>query len=186
MSLSGNVFGFFLLFFQNGHGIIYGMDHRDFALKRSSAILFEKFLRYLLPAMLTMAALSLSEFVDSMIVSNLLGENALAIVQFGYPVVLLASSCYVLIGNGGSPLYSIAIGERNRDKAGKIFTLSMITALILGLVILAGEFCFLDPLADFICKNKNILADFKQYLFALLFSTPILILFLSFFFFCCY
>ena len=93
MSLSGNVFGFFLLFFQNGHGIIYGMDHRDFALKRSSAILFEKFLRYLLPAMLTMAALS------------------------------------------------------------------MITALILGLVILAGEFCFLDPLADFICKNKNILAE---------------------------
>lgn len=87
MSLSGNVFGFFLLFFQNGHGIIYGMDHRDFALKRSSAILFEKFLRYLLPAMLTMAALSLS-------------VQSLSIVSIFLAAVLQATSPFVATLHG--------------------------------------------------------------------------------------
>lgn len=152
-------------------------------LKRSSSILFEKFLRYLFPAILTMAALSLSEFADSMIVANLLGEKALTIVQLGYPLVLVAATCYVLIGSGASTLYSIALGESNRSKAGAIFSVSMITALILGILIFLAEFSFFNPLANLICKNNDLLSDFKKYLFVLIFSSPFLVTFLSFLFF---
>lgn len=152
-------------------------------LKRSSSILFEKFLRYLFPAILTMAALSLSEFADSMIVANLLGEKALTIVQLGYPLVLVAATCYVLIGSGGSTLYSIALGEGNRKKAGAIFSISMLAALLLGIFIFIFEFSFFNPLANQICKNQELLSDFKKYLFVLLFSSPFLVTFLSFLFF---
>ena len=146
------------------------MKEEDFVLKRSSSILFEKFLRYLFPAILTMAALSLSEFADSMIVANLLGEKALTIVQLGYPLVLVAATCYVLIGSGASTLYSIALGEGKRNKAGTIFSISMIAALILGIIIFLAEISFFNPLANQICKNQELLSDFKKYLFVLLFS----------------
>ncbi len=151
--------------------------------KRSSTILFEKFLRYLLPSMLTTAAFSLSEFADSMVVSNLLGQHSMAIIQLGYPFVMIASTACILIGNGGSTLYSIALGERKRDKAGKIFTLSMISALILGLIISTFEFSFFNPLAALVCKDENLLLEFKSYLFVLLFSSPVFIFFLAFVFF---
>lgn len=41
---------------------------------RSNELLFKKFSQYLIPTMITYAALSLNEFVDSMLVSNLLGS----------------------------------------------------------------------------------------------------------------
>ncbi|EID84105.1 Na+-driven multidrug efflux pump [Treponema sp. JC4] len=151
--------------------------------KRSSTILFEKFIRYLLPSMLTTAAFSLSEFADSMLVSNLLGQHAMAIIQLGFPFVMIASTACILIGNGGSTLYSIALGERNREKAGKIFVLSMLAALVLGLIIYAIEFSFFNPLASLVCKEQELLPEFKSYLFVLLFSSPVFILFLAFVFF---
>ncbi len=152
-------------------------------LKRSSTILFEKFIRYLLPSMLTTAAFSLSEFADSMLVSNLLGQHAMAIIQLGFPFVMIASTACILIGNGGSTLYSIALGERNKEKAGKIFVLSMLSALVLGLLIYAIEFSFFNPLANLVCKDQELLPEFKSYLFVLLFSSPVFILFLAFVFF---
>ncbi len=46
--------------------------------KRNDRLLRKKLRGYLIPMMLTMAAFSLSEFVDIMIVSNLLGSKAVA------------------------------------------------------------------------------------------------------------
>lgn len=46
--------------------------------KRSNRLLFKKMLEYFFP---TMAALSLNEFVDSMIVPNLLGNGGAALQQ---------------------------------------------------------------------------------------------------------
>ena len=163
--------------------VLKQMQSNEITLKRTSAILSHKFFRYLLPSLLTMAAFSLSEFADSMLVSNLLGANAMAIIQLGFPFVMIASTACILIGNGGSTLYSIALGEHNRDKAGSIFTLSMIFALFLGLSIYILEVCFFNPLADFVCKDEALISEFKSYLFVLLFSSPVFILFLAFVFF---
>ena len=44
--------------------------------------------------MVTYAALSLNEFVDSMLVSNLLGSDAMAIVNLGMPLMLIISAVY--------------------------------------------------------------------------------------------
>ncbi len=45
------------------------------AYSRSDRLLRKKFFQYLLPTMITYAALSLNEFVDSMFVSNLLDSK---------------------------------------------------------------------------------------------------------------
>lgn len=49
------------------------------AYSRSDRLLRKKFFQYLLPTMITYAALSLNEFVDSMLVSNLLDSDAMAV-----------------------------------------------------------------------------------------------------------
>ena len=68
-------------------------DKRDEGkLLRSDKLLLRKFSQYLVPTMITYAALSLNEFVDSMLVSNLLGSEAMAIVNIGVPVVLLMAA----------------------------------------------------------------------------------------------
>ena len=148
--------------------------------ERSNKLLTKKMRQYLVPTMVTMAALSLNEFSDSMIVSVLLDSQALAIVNLGLPVMLCMAAVYALLGNGGATLYAICIGKRDIDTAGKIFRVSFLTGLISGLLFLILGILFLEPLAGILCKDATLLPMFKSYLRALLISAPFLTTILTF------
>lgn len=136
-------------------------------------------LEYLFPTMLTMAALSLNEFVDSMLVSNLLGSRAMAVVGFGSPVMLLYAALYTLLGNGGATLYALCLGKRDTATAGKSFALAVAAAAAVGLLLLAGSFVFFKPLANLLCRDASLMEDFVPYLRTLLFSAPFIITILT-------
>ena len=148
-------------------------------MKRTNRILNKKFSHYLIPAMLTTAALSLSEFVDSMIVANLLGSEAMSIIQLGMPIMLIAATAYILIGNGGSTLYAIYLGKHENEKAGKIFGLSAISSIIIGFALLLLGLLLFKPLASVLCRTSELAEDFGKYLMTLLFSVPFLVITLS-------
>lgn len=147
--------------------------------KRSNRLLFRKMLEYLFPTMLTMAALSLNEFVDSMMVSNLLGSNAMAVVGLGSPVMLCYAALYTLLGNGGATLYALSIGKRDNATAGKAFHLALIAALAVGLLLLALGFVCFEPLARLLCSDAGLMEAFRPYLRTLLFSAPFIITILT-------
>lgn len=148
--------------------------------ERSNKLLTKKMRQYLVPTMVTMAALSLNEFLDSMMVSVLLDSQALAIVNLGLPVMLCMAAVYTLLGNGGATLYAICIGKRENDTAGKIFRISFFTGLVSGLLFLVLGILFLEPLANILCKDAALLPMFKYYLRALLISAPFLTTILTF------
>lgn len=155
------------------------MMHEQTRYKRSNRLLFRKMLEYLFPTMLTMAALSLNEFVDSMMVSNLLGSNAMAVVGLGSPVMLCYAALYTLLGNGGATLYALSIGKRDTETAGKAFHLSILTALAVGVLLLATGFVCFEPLAKLLCSDASLMGDFRPYLRTLLFSAPFIITILT-------
>ena len=148
-------------------------------MKRNDIILRKKFIHYLLPAMLTTAALSLSEFADSMIVANLLGNSGMSIVQLGTPIIFVAAMAYILIGNGGSTLYAISLGQRDNERAGKVFMVSAISSVIIGLLLFTLGFLFFSPLSHLLCKSQELFEPFNQYMSVLLFSVPFLVVILS-------
>ena len=61
-------------------------------------LLLKKYTEYLIPTMVTTAALSLNEFIDSMLVSKLLGTQAMAVVNLGMPIMLLLAAVVALGG----------------------------------------------------------------------------------------
>jgi Na+-driven multidrug efflux pump len=71
----------------------------------------------MIPAMLSAIGVSLSEFADSMIVGNLIGPEAFAIVNLGLPIVLIASTIYTITGVGGSLLYAEYLGKKDKKRA---------------------------------------------------------------------
>ena len=111
---------------------------KEHVFHRSYGILIRKFQKYLLPTMITTAALSLNEFADSMLVSNLLGSQAMAVVNLGYPVMLIMTAIETLFGAGGSTCYAVLLGERKGEEAGKVFSLSLSAAFLSGLAITAA------------------------------------------------
>lgn len=147
---------------------------------RSYQILAKKFLQYLFPSLLTTIALSLNEFVDSMLVANLLGSHAMAVVNLGFPVMLLMATIYTLLGVGGSTLYAVALGERRPERAGKILCLSLLAAGALGCAVMAvGLFCP-ELVIPILCQDSNLAGDFSVYFHVLALSAPLLSLVLTF------
>ena len=146
---------------------------------RSNKILFKKMIEYLFPTMLTMAALSLDEFVDSMIVSNLLGSDAMAVVGLGSPITMCIAATYTLLGNGGATLYALCIGKRDADTAGKAFRLSLMMALAVGILFILAGFLFFSPLTNLLCSDTSLLPAFKPYFRGLLLTAPFIITILT-------
>ena len=130
--------------------------------------------------MITYAALSLNEFVDSMLVSNLLGSDALAIISLGMPLMLIMAAVYNLLGSGGSTLYAMSLGRRDHDLAGKSLTSAMIAGFAAGLLILAAGKLFFGPVTNMLCHDAELLPQFQGYFALLLYSSPILIAILTF------
>lgn len=147
---------------------------------RSNHLLYKKYTQYFIPTMITYAALSLNEFVDSMLVSNLLNTDAMAIVNLGMPLMLVVSATYMLLGSGGSTIYAIAMGSRDRETAGNSLTASTVAGLVAGLVICLFGAIFVSQLADVMCSVPELRAEFKKYLRILLISAPFEVAILTF------
>ena len=73
---------------------------------RSGKILNKKFFQFLLPTVLSTVAISLNEFVDCIMVSNLLGQHAMALVNMGTPVMLVFAVIYSMFGTGGAAVFA--------------------------------------------------------------------------------
>ena len=64
-------------------------------------LLTRKYRQFFLPSLIAAIALSLSEFVDSIVVSNLLDTKALSIVNVCMPLMTLMAAVYLMLSVGG-------------------------------------------------------------------------------------
>ena len=85
--------------------------------QRNGSILKVKFFTFLLPTVMSIMAMSLNEFVDSLIVSNLIDSDAMSLITMASPLVTAYGVVYTLLGIGGSALYAIYTGRHEIKKA---------------------------------------------------------------------
>ncbi|WP_144509770.1 MATE family efflux transporter [Bacillus sp. FJAT-22090] len=88
------------------------------------------FLSYLIPSLLGMLLMSVNILVDGIFVSNGIGSEALVGINIALPIFSILLSISLWIGMGGATLYSISIGENNKQKARSTFTQSFFLAII--------------------------------------------------------
>jgi|GEM_PF-967578 len=148
-------------------------------IQRNDKIILRKFWQFMFPALGTAIAISLNEFVDSIIVSQLLGSEAMAIVNVGSPIMLVAASLYALFGFGGSILYSHALGEKKEEKAHQVWGSSMQIAAITSVVIMLLGLAFRAPIATFLAEGSNFYPQLYPYIFYLFASFPLVTLVMS-------
>ena len=147
------------------------MGQNENTLRRTGYILERKFQKYLIPSIMTAIAVSLNEFVDSILVSHLLGATAMSIVNVAFPVMLLVYAIFILFGIGGSTLYASAMGERKRKEAGTYFSVSLFMAVTVGIIVFAGGELFCGFFSNLLCNDSSILPLLTTYMRTLFVST---------------
>ena len=143
--------------------------------ERTSTLVNRKFYHYLFPTILSNVAMSLNEFVDSILVSHLLGIDAVGMVNRGFPVMTGFALIYMCFGIGGSVVFAEYAGKQDGEKAKKIFSSILLITSVISVIITALGLIFMQPLAGTLCKEQELIADFIPYLRILVISGVLII-----------
>ncbi|MEE0706595.1 MAG: MATE family efflux transporter [Adlercreutzia sp.] len=133
-------------------------------------------IKFTLPTMAMMIFTSCYTIVDGFFVSNYAGKTALAAVNLIFPAVMILASVGMMIGTGGSALVAKTLGEGNRPRARRYFTLLVIFAFVIGSVLAIGGWFFMEPAATMLGATGQMHADASLYGRMMMISLPFFIL----------
>ena len=124
---------------------------------------FKKLIKFVYPSVIMMVFTSVYGVVDGIFVSNFAGKSAFAAVNLIMPILMGFASVGFMVGTGGAALVSKILGEGDRNRANRVFSLLIYTTLFLGLALTAvGEFT-LKPLAILLKAEGEMLEDCVLY-----------------------
>jgi putative MATE family efflux protein len=102
-------------------------------------------------SILSSVAQLLSTLVDAIVVSNLIGPDAISAVNVSVPVLSMVGCFAILPGIGGSIVAAKAMGLRNQDEANRVFSISLKATLIFGLFVSIAGYFLAPFLVGLIC-----------------------------------
>lgn len=137
----------------------------------------KKLLIFVLPSVVMMVFTSIYSVVDGLFVSNFAGKDAVAAINYIYPLLMVFGSIGFMIGAGGSALVSKTLGEGDKERANKYFSMLVYITAGIGVVIaVAGQF-FVPSVAKLLgAKEEPIYGYCVTYGRILLASQPFFII----------
>ena len=101
---------------------------------------YSKLLRFTFPSIIMMIFTSIYSVIDGLFVSNFAGKTALAAINIIYPFIMAVGALGFMMGTGGSALVGRLLGEGEKEKANKTFSLIVYTTAIAGILLSALAF----------------------------------------------
>lgn len=124
---------------------------------------YKKLFLFTIPSIAMMIFTSVYGIVDGIFVSNTVGETAFTAVNFIMPVLMILGSVGFMFGMGGSALVSKTLGEGDRGKANRIFSLIVYTSFIIGVLLAAIGFVVMRSVASALGAEGEMLDNCTLY-----------------------
>lgn len=113
----------------------------------SDRFTYKRLLRFVVSPILMMVVCSVYSVVDGLFVSNFVGENAFAALNLVFPYIMVLAAFGFMFGAGGTAIVSKTMGEGNDKLAKKYFTLIVIVAGCVGVVLAGVGIAALKPIS---------------------------------------
>ena len=124
---------------------------------------YKKLLRFTLPSIIMMIFTSIYGVVDGFFVSNFVGKTPFATVNFIMPFLMILGSVGFMFGTGGSALISKTMGEGDKERAKRLFSLFIYISVGCGIVIAVLGFIFIRPIAGLLGAEGTMLDNCVTY-----------------------
>lgn len=118
---------------------------------------YRKLLRFTFPSIIMMIFTSIYGVVDGLCVSNFVGKTPFAAINLIWPVLQILGCGGFMLGAGGSALVSKTMGEGDRDKANRYFSLLLIATVVLGVAITIPGLFLIEPIAILLGADEAML-----------------------------
>lgn len=116
---------------------------------------YKKLIRFTLPTIIMMIFTSIYGIVDGICVSNKVGEEAFASVNLIMPALMIFGSIGFMIGTGGSAIVSKTLGEGDREKANKYFSMLIYLLIIVGVIISILGMIFIENITKLLGADET-------------------------------
>lgn len=105
-------------------------------------------MRLAIPSMIAQLVNVLYSIVDRIYVSNMGQDGSLALIGIGVcaPITTLISSFAFLVGLGGAPLFSMALGAKDEERAKKILSNAFLMLIVLSALLMGLGYLLLEPM----------------------------------------
>lgn len=137
---------------------------------------YRKLLRFTVPSMVMMVFTSVYSIVDGMFVSNFVGKTAFAAINLIFPFLMVLGVVGYMLGTGGSALVAKMLGEGQKERAQRVFSLLVAAAVAVGIVFGATGIVFLPQVSLFLGADQAMLDLCVEYGRILLLALPFFIL----------
>lgn len=124
-------------------------------IKLSEHFDYKKLFRFVLPSVAMMLFVSIYGIVDGFFVSNFVGEIPFAALNLIFPLIMILGSVGFMLGTGGNAVVSKALGENNPQKANRIFSMLVYSAIVIGAVLSLTGILLARPMAELFAKNES-------------------------------
>lgn len=140
--------------------------------QRNERLLNTKIHQYLIPGIMMSLSLQLGNILDTVMVGNLLGTDAMTAVALSVPVETILQIPGYCLGTGGAIAVGIMLGRREREKASGLFTLTFFVTLFCGIVFSALAFLAAAPLGELLAAKAGVAAYTADYILVSMLGAP--------------
>ena len=130
--------------------------------KRNNRLLNAKLNKYIVPGIMMSLALQLGNIVDTIFVSNLIGVEAMSAVTMSLPVETIVQLTGYCLGVGGSIAVGNLLGKRDKESASKLFSVTFIVTLAVGLFFSICAFPAAGHIARLLVSGDGILTAYTR------------------------
>lgn len=137
---------------------------------------YKKLLRLTLPSIIMLVFTSIYGVVDGFFVSNFVGDTPFAAVNFIMPFLMILGSLGFMFGTGGGALIAKTLGKGDTDKANRLFSLTVYSSVVFGVIFMVFGFIFIRPFAALLGAEGELLENSVIYGRIILAAIPLYIL----------
>lgn len=146
----------------------------DVKLSLSDHFTYGRLLRFTLPSIIMMVFTSIYSVVDGYFVSNFAGKTSLAAVNLVFPITMMLGAAGLMLGSGGGALIAKTLGEKEEERAQKIFSLFVVFGILLGGALMLTGYAIMGPVIRSMGAEGELYEDSLRYARILLAAIPAL------------
>lgn len=138
----------------------------------TSDITVKKFIKYVWPSIIMMVVIALKYNMDSILVSNMLGETALAALSIAYPVQGIMWGVSVMLAAGSSAIVAIKMGEGKQEEANEKYTSICVLSVVIGIIFLMFTLLLMNPVISLLGAEGQLRFLVEEFLRIFAWSFP--------------
>lgn len=133
-------------------------------------------LKFSIPSIIAMLLQTVITITDGYFTGNYVGQDALAAINLGLPILYFYLGTGLCIGVGGSVISGRLLGADERKKSSEVFSQTIVTAVLVCAAISIIVFLLFTPILTILRADGHLSVYFTEYYRIMLFTYPLMVI----------